>query len=365
MLTIFAKMPEDTVMFIASSGHISTLKNIGNEILDFYDPNSPYAILQKTDIGEMTSIISVQYEAYTEESQTSSERFLIDIFSISKPDNSIDFEYFSSNELISSQEEHEKIINNSPNKLSQLHVAVMTNSKKNVRELLEKSYIDVNSKNYAQVSPLKMAHDAKNDEIILMLLKHPKVDKIEASTVLKASVVRAIVNQEYTLLKEYLSINHSCFESEKEETLFLFTYQCYEKAIQKKDTKTIEELLRSKLPLTSDKVDPETLASEKSILQLFVKHGYGALLGQHLTDLNKPDCDGKTMMHHAAIYGNEELLRSLIQQGGDIYQKDYSQGKKESLFYSPGKSSVEYALIHLNLNLNELLPDEQVKPSGK
>lgn len=378
-LKIFARTPKSTGIFFNSVLHITTAKNMNNGVIDYYEPNEDYVIPQTTDMSLIADVLFRKHlHSFSEASNNEKHRLALDIFRIEEANENIyeknTYNYFDSSELANSEFEEKTYIERSPNKFSQLHVAIITRSDDNITELLKKPFTDVNAKNIAGKTSLQLAMNSEYHRAILALVEHPNIEKDEAVDAIKNGIMTAVVKGEHNLLNDYIRhidmivqepIDNPDFWA---ESLFIYSNKLFETAIKQNDMAIISSLLKSKIPLTSQRISPDSMVAEEfsSPLKLLIQNNLCLeLLVNQMDDVNLADCDGKTALHYAAIYNRTDLISTLITKGADVNKLDKDKKSFVNLFTQKGLTALDYAKKHQNKDAAELLLHAQNKQREK
>ncbi len=354
-LQIFSKLPEESGMLINSEAHVATCKRMENKFIEFYDPNFEYEVLGSLNPAFISELVFREQIHVVPENDAKEHFVAIDVFKISDENSEIltNNNYFLANELVDSKNEHDEYIEKSPNKFSQLHVAVITKSIANIDDLLKKPYVDVNAKNYVGKTPLQLAIAVEDHEIICKLLSHKEINQLEAKSAVEDAIWSAVHSGDLKLLNTYtpflgmLMLRRPGEAIEKWfESLFYFSSKLYQAATNPINHDIISALLKSSLPLCSTwhKNMSNFIEEIESPLRLLIRKNVclDALLDS-MNDMNIADYNGKTALHYAVEFDRVDFINKLIARGANIHQKDKGRSANIEMFSEKPLSPLEYA----------------------
>jgi len=364
-LNILAKMPEGTGMFISSARHIATAKNIGNGVLDLYDPNAEYVIPSTSNIDLIADVILCKHIIpLTEDSGKEKKQIGLDIFNITAYHDKNTYNFFQKSELAHNTDEEKIFIENSPNRFSQLHLAIITRSEDNIRAILKSPYSDINAKNILDRSPFNLAVKAGYTNGIELLINNPYINQQEVAIFLIATIEEAVTNKDVALLKKWIPYLSFLEKSDKLQ-IFIDSQSIYTTAVEINDTNIISLLLQSKLPISSHAVPPDSWGASElpSPLELLIKNNICLDLLADKEGVNQlTDCDGKSALHYAAIYNRTDLIQKLFDNGADLNHEDKGKTSPSQFFKNVGYTPLAYAKHHKNQDAERLLLSLQSAP---
>jgi hypothetical protein len=371
-VSLVSAMPTGTGVFISSAGHIATLKNLGNGVLDYYDPEGLFEIPPSADVDDIVSKIMLKFaHSFTPDTDAQPHSLGLDIFTIHS--NELvpieNYDYFLEKSLSNDKEAAMRFIQQSPCHFSELHVAVITNSVSTVEKLITKEWFPINEKNYAGKAALDIAVAAQNHFLVLKLLTHPSVDRKEANQAIFKGIPNLLSsNGNNSILKKYWGmLTMETSNQGDQEDLYYFISNCFKSAIANRNEEAIEIFLNNAVLLDSSALSEDSFAATEilSPIHLLIKEGFGLdKLIKHLKVIRTlKDCDGKTALDYATIYQRTDLVKALLAAGYDPENNDKDSINTPLFFNKPPRSVLDYAQYLKNKEMDELLKPK-ISPSG-
>ncbi len=197
-ISILGKLPGSKVE-IGGGQHATSLYVNNKSRLDFYDPNEIYEIPIFNSPSTLAKTIKeLKYAALGLDTNS----MPINIIAHQSKDFSKDtYSFFKNSEIPKKQEDVEKFQNISPNKFTQLHIAVLTDSILDVAKILSNPLLDINAKDTNNDTPIDLAIKYNKSDIALAISKSPNfvIEKSNALMMLyennKNDLLNILINE--------------------------------------------------------------------------------------------------------------------------------------------------------------------------
>jgi ankyrin repeat protein len=333
LASYWAKMPVGAKIEIKVDNHVSSAEKTSQGI-SHYDSNIALETVPCQSDVFLQRIIDWQYilvKKYEQVHQCSIRFFN---FKQDERDLNLDqFEVFRDDELPKSKIEARNFQSSSANKLTHLHVAVMTHSLPVINKLIESDLCDVNAKNAFNQTALQIAIIYDYIPAMKAILKSPNIDI--------NSVLATAYNCDQHELVEMIMKN----SKPKPLNDLLIA------AITKDDLPLIVQLIENKLVDVNSFEENNNLPVDTAILlertaiikylfnyvsdaaklqafekSLFMKPSLSLFIISLLNDVNAVNNRGNTAIHCAALFLKADAIEALIRRGADITMKGKSLG---------------------------------------
>lgn len=311
LLKIFQKLP-NTKIEIGGSAHATSIYITKNNELNYYDPNEPIRLVPFQSADKLAK--HIKDTKYT----------LINIHGNIMPISIIayknvkfvqnaknDFEYFSAEELPLSTEDAKKFQATSKLGYTPLHIAVLTDSIKNIEDMLTNPELDLNLKDKSGKTAFQLAKSQNKEEILNILLNFKPLYNSDELYNTRQYIL-------YYLLKK--NVNSKLDEKTIDKIINLISHPGIEtKMLSKKDDKSCLEL---------------ALSIKNNIAIV------AALINKNI-DLNVKNSAGNSSLHIAVQEQcTPEVIKMLLLNGADPNIKN-----------NEGKTAREYIGDNIELQL--------------
>lgn len=288
-LTVFSQLPEKTRLEIGGSDHAISLKVSSNKSFKIYDANFKRRSLNKGFSPEemLEIIVNTKYKFLYRTLANGSCQLNFHVFHF--PWNKLNFSeynYFEDHELPLNASAARLFQENSPNKLTHFHIAVMTSSLKNIKQLVQVGHVDVNAKDALDKTAFERAVAAGNLQACVLLLDSPALTLENTRTALvlyennEWGVLNKLIQHENTRTLE----NFGSSLAEKHDFVLLERLLLEEKI---SNNFFMKQMIHT---LSMDAV------TDKEILSLMIKHK------DHTND------KGESFLHKLMISGSGKSL---------------------------------------------------------
>jgi len=345
LMELFAylvRMPSGVRIRFAGDKHVISIYIQGQNTYIYDDANCDHQTAPASSLTQLLEcIIDYKYimlEEYTGKFNPSIYMFC---FKQDLPQLNLEtFKIFQDSELPTSKEEAAAFQQQSPNKLTHLHIAIMTQSVPCVKKLLEDGYCDLNAVDYYGRSIFKLALESNNKDIIELFLQ--RIHLITDKTTINDDIVRLYTSGEHDsvdVIVKYLDascLSDLFFSAIKKDDVQLVKFLVTTKgisidyydnsrgqlpltcAMENHATDVMDFLLHNKASLTKD------AGSRVSALALCIKRldlYYKKIIANDPLAINEFDRNGDTAIHIALKHGNLEIFKDLLDRGADISLK--------------------------------------------
>lgn len=190
IFSVFSRFPKNVRIEAGGGQHATACKVDKATRFQYYDPNFDAFLDEPYDSNALVDlIINTKYKKLKQESHDSDQNenrydihFTAYHFAWERGSLAA-FSYFSESELPSSKQDADRFFTESVNGFNHLHIAVMTNSRENLRILLRNNYCDVNQKmkSYPHHSPIRLLSFVDDAELINIFFSHRDIDLSDTS----------------------------------------------------------------------------------------------------------------------------------------------------------------------------------------
>ncbi len=343
---LFFKMPAGARLELHGAGHTTGAYIDIDSTVKYYESNlpqkaAPIFIDNPDQLAEV--IINTKYIPRGSYNGDFDNHFLL--FYRNKDKDkflSANYHIFSENEFPTSKENAMEIYQKSPNKLTHLHIAIMTHSLASLKKLLQDDYCEINAKNAINETPLEIAVRNGFTEASMLLLEHPHINltnhpaaelayrnnnhavlnKIIThpnSRSLADLLMRAILNKDHQLVDQLITTQKAEVNDQQNTPLF-FAVALAENEI------IVRYLLENNAKIISD-----TPVMSSVLEEVIRDHNeYWGVLLEYMKDVNQLDnhrdwkCSVRrdAAIHYAAEYAKENILQSLIEKQANFRLKN-------------------------------------------
>jgi len=210
ILGIIANMPTGIKFEISDNKHITSGYLKSRNCFRHYDPNS---YLKSTDIYSIDELMHRIMDRLfiinkTYDPKKNTIPFYISIIAFKKDIKMLNRACFSRKELPNNSKEAVLFQNNSPNRFTHLHIAVINYSLQSVKELLSPKhhFINLSAKDVMGQTPLDIAINSGFDEAASLFVSHHSIKYIQSNDLMR--IVKQKMNKTIQVIKEHNKIQH-------------------------------------------------------------------------------------------------------------------------------------------------------------
>jgi len=343
-------MPNGVRIRLCGDKHVTSIhiQVHRQKIYFYYDSNFSHQSIPVSSLAQLMQRI-IDYKYIAAENYTAKFTPFIYTFCFKKDLAQLNldtFKVFQDQELPNSKAEAIAFQQQSPNKLTHLHIAIMTHSASCVRKLLANGFCDLNAVDYYGRSILKLALSCNNKEILELFSQR----------------INSVANQSHHISNDIVNL----YQSGNQDLVTLIAKHIdathliplFFSAIEHDDLPFVKMLVTAKgisvnhcsngSRRHSGQLPPLKHAMEHyadDVIDFFLKNNasvidpnaydtplelsitkysgryYKKLIESDPLVINQYDAQGHTAIHIAIIHGNLEIFKDLVSRGADILLK--------------------------------------------